>query len=94
MGEQRVAGQSAPGVLGHRIVTVAATLQRAAARTRDDDFAFRTVNERHSGANAYNTSYSYDPVGNRLTMNASGSVTQYSYNAANEQVLLTPASGA
>jgi YD repeat-containing protein len=33
-------------------------------------------------------------MGNRLTKNDSGSVTNYSYNAANEQTLLTPPSGA
>ena len=57
------------------------------------DASFQLVNERRSGANTYNTTYSYDGVGNRLTKNASGQVTAYGYNAGNEQTLLTPPSG-
>ncbi len=52
------------------------------------------TNEQRTGANAYDTTYSYDPVGNRLTKNDGGRITTCSYNAGNELTLLTPPSGA
>ena len=58
------------------------------------DAAYQLTNEQRSGANAFNTTYAYDGLGNRLTMNASGQVTTYAYNAANALTLQTPASGA
>ncbi len=52
------------------------------------------INESRTGANAYYTTYAYDPVGNRLTKNDGGRITTCSYNAGNELTLLTPPSGA
>ena len=49
------------------------------------DASYQLVNEQRSGANACNTTYVYDGLGNRLTMNASGRLTTYGYNAGNEQ---------
>ena len=50
--------------------------------------------EQRSGAEAYNISYTYDPNKSRLTQSSSGAVTEYQYNAANEQILITPPTGA
>ena len=52
------------------------------------------VNEHRSGPTAINTTYLYDPLGNRLTMAAQGAVTTYAYNAANALTLVTPPTGA
>ncbi|HEV2474361.1 MAG TPA: RHS repeat-associated core domain-containing protein, partial [Chthonomonadales bacterium] len=57
------------------------------------DSSYQLINEQRSGANAYNTSYSYDGPGNRLTKNDSGALTSYSYNAANELTVLQPPTG-
>jgi len=57
------------------------------------DPSYQLVTEQRSGSSAFNASVVYDPVGNRLVANASGAITTSSYNAANELVLLTPASG-
>jgi len=48
------------------------------------DALYQLTRERRSGANAYDITYSYDPVGNRVTKVASGVSTTYSYDAANE----------
>ncbi len=50
--------------------------------------------EQRSGAQAYDIQYAYDPNGNRLTQTSSGAITNYKYNAANAQVLITPPTGA
>ena len=57
------------------------------------DASYQLVNERRSGSNAYNTTYTYDALGNRLVKNDSGQITNYSYNAANALVLTQPATG-
>ena len=41
---------------------------------------------RCSGANAYNISYTYDPVGNRTLLLNGGARTTSTYNAGNELV--------
>jgi YD repeat-containing protein len=43
--------------------------------------------EQRSGDNAYDLTYTYDPVGNRATKLASGVTTTYTYDAANELTL-------
>ena len=43
--------------------------------------------------NVYNTTYLYDPAGIRTVKNASGALTSYSYNVANEITLLAPPTG-
>ena len=40
-----------------------------------------------------NVSYTYDPLGNRLTKSDAGAVTNYQHNAANAMTLVTPPSG-
>ena len=57
------------------------------------DASYQLINEQRSSTNAYNTTYAYDPVGNRTLKNDSGALTTYAYNAGNEQVLLTPPPG-
>jgi YD repeat-containing protein len=42
--------------------------------------------EQRSGDNAYDITYTYDPVGNRLTKLAADATTTYTYDAANELV--------
>jgi len=39
------------------------------------DNTFRLTREQRSGANAYDITYTYDPVGNRLTQVSSGAAT-------------------
>ena len=58
------------------------------------DTTSQLVLEQRSGSEAYNISYTYDPNGNRNTQSSSGAVTEYQYNAANEQILITPPTGA
>ncbi|HET6387056.1 MAG TPA: RHS repeat-associated core domain-containing protein, partial [Armatimonadota bacterium] len=55
--------------------------------------SYQLVNEQRSGANAYNTTFLYDGVGNRTVKNDSGALTSYSYNPANELTLITPPTG-
>jgi YD repeat-containing protein len=57
------------------------------------DASYQLLNEQRSGTNAYNTTYTYDPVGNRTLKNDSGSLTSYAYNAGNEQILLSLSPG-
>jgi RHS repeat-associated protein len=57
------------------------------------DPSYQLVSEQRSGSNLYNTSFQYDALGNRVIANQNGSITSSSYDAANELVLLTPASG-
>ena len=42
--------------------------------------------EQRSGDNAYDITYTYDPVGDRLTKLAADATTTYTYDAANELV--------
>ena len=48
------------------------------------DNAYQLTRERRSGANAYDVTYSYDPVGNRLTKLEGGVTTSYSYDEASQ----------
>jgi RHS repeat-associated protein len=48
------------------------------------DFTNQLKNEQRSGSTPYNTTYSYDRAGNRLTQNDTGVLTTYTYNQANE----------
>src|SRR6266581_9624844 len=57
------------------------------------DPTYQLTNENRSGTNPYNTSYQYDPVGNRQGMNDSGQRTTYTYNAGNQMTLVTPPTG-
>jgi len=48
------------------------------------DLAGKLTREQRSGDSAYDITYAYDPVGNRLTMLTGGVTTTYSYNAGDE----------
>ena len=51
------------------------------------------LNEQRTGVNAYNSTYTWDPVGNRLQQNSNGQITTGSFNAANAQLTSVPSSG-
>jgi RHS repeat-associated protein len=51
------------------------------------------TNEKRSGANSYNISYTYDPVGNRTVLTNSGALTTNTYNAGNELVTSQASAG-
>jgi RHS repeat-associated protein len=76
--------------VGNRLTVVEIDATRV---TFGYDASYQLVNEQRSGTNAYNTTYAYDAVGNRTLKNDSGALTNYAYNAANEQILLTPPTG-
>jgi RHS repeat-associated protein len=57
------------------------------------DATYQLTNEHRSGANSYNITYSYDAVGNRLTLNSNGAITTSTYNAANELATSQTTSG-
>jgi len=48
------------------------------------DNAYQLTREQRSGANTYDITYSYDPVGNRLSKIERGVTTTYTYDAANQ----------
>src|SRR5207245_980642 len=48
------------------------------------DKTYQLTHERRSGANAYNMTYQYDPVGNRSIMFDSGARSTYVFDAANQ----------
>jgi len=55
------------------------------------DEIYQLTREQRSGANAYDITYSYDAVGNRLSKLEGGTTTTYSYDAANQlNVEVTP----
>jgi YD repeat-containing protein len=49
------------------------------------DSAYQLTNEQRTGTLAYDTTYTYDPAGNRLTQNDGVSLNTYTYDAANQQ---------
>jgi uncharacterized protein RhaS with RHS repeats len=49
-----------------------------------NDATAQLTREQRSGTNAYDVTYSYDAVGNRLTKLEAGVATSYSYDAANQ----------
>jgi len=57
------------------------------------DETYQLTREQRSGDNAYDTTFSYDGVGNRLTQVSSGATTTYAYDAANELTTSEDASG-
>ena len=57
------------------------------------DETYQLTRERRSGTNAYDTTYTYDGVGNRLTKVESGVITTYSCDAANELLTQEDSSG-
>jgi YD repeat-containing protein len=48
------------------------------------DNTYQLTREQRSGTNSYDITYTYDPVGNRLTNLEAGSTTTYVYDAANQ----------
>jgi RHS repeat-associated protein len=57
------------------------------------DAVSQLTQEQRSGGNAYDTSYQYDPVGNRLVKDDGGELTTYTYNVADELTLVEPPTG-
>jgi RHS repeat-associated protein len=57
------------------------------------DQSSQLVNEQRSGVNAYNLTYSWDPLGNRLQQISSGQITTSTFNSANELLTVLPLSG-
>jgi len=52
------------------------------------DNLYQLTREQRSGDNAYDITYSYDPVGNRLTKVDAAQTTTYTYDAAGRLTLL------
>jgi RHS repeat-associated protein len=48
------------------------------------DNTYQLLNETRSGTNAFSTTFTYDPTGNRLTQNAAGTLTTSTYDVANQ----------
>ena len=57
------------------------------------DKTYQLKNEQRSGSNGYNITYTYDPVGNRLSEINGGVRTTSSYDAANELTRSQAAAG-
>jgi RHS repeat-associated protein len=57
------------------------------------DRTCQLTNEQRSGANAYNITYAYDPVGERTLLLNGGAATTSTYNAANELVTSQSSAG-
>ena len=57
------------------------------------DPTYQLTNESRSGANSYNITYSYDPVGNQTLMSSSGTPTTYTYNAASQMATSQTSAG-
>ncbi|MCL4202819.1 MAG: hypothetical protein KJ000_10000 [Pirellulaceae bacterium] len=58
------------------------------------DATNRLNREQRSGSSAYDTTYTYDPLGNRLVKDASGVLTTSTYDLANQLVTSQDANGA
>ncbi len=58
------------------------------------DSTCQLTNERRSGANAYNVTLSFDPLGNRLVMSSGNQLTTFTNNSANELTLIVNPTGA
>ena len=67
--------------MGNRLRVVESTGNRV---TWSYDKTYQLTNEQRSGSNAYNITYTYDPVGNRLVLINGGVRTTSTYDAANE----------
>ena len=48
------------------------------------DDVYQLTQEHRTGSHASLSTYTYDPAGNRLVKNVTGSITTYAYNAANQ----------
>jgi RHS repeat-associated protein len=57
------------------------------------DASSQITSEARSGAYAYNRSYVWDPLGNRLQQYDSGVLTTSTFNAANQLLVVTPTTG-
>jgi RHS repeat-associated protein len=67
--------------VGNRLHVVESTGNRV---TWTYDKTYQLKNEQRSGSNGYNITYTYDPVGNRLTEINGGARTTSTYDAVNE----------
>jgi RHS repeat-associated protein len=76
--------------VGNRLRVVESTGNRV---TWTYDNTYQLKNEQRSGSNSYNITYTYDPVGNRLTEINGGVRTTSAHDAANELVKTQVAAG-
>ena len=67
--------------VGNRQRVVEASLDRV---SWSYDHTYQLIHEARSGTNAYNITHTWDPVGNRLVQNVSGTRTTVTYDKANE----------
>jgi RHS repeat-associated protein len=71
-------------------------MRKAAGRLTNcnhDDSSYQLVNEHRSAAsNGFNTTHTYDGVGNRLVKNEAGALTTSTFDAANQTIIATSAS--
>jgi YD repeat-containing protein len=57
------------------------------------DRPYQLINEHRSGSGGFNTSFTFDAVGNRLVKNESGALTTSAFDAANQLVTSVAPSG-
>jgi RHS repeat-associated protein len=57
------------------------------------DRSYQLLHEKRTGQTAFDVTYTYDPVGNRLTQTDSGARTTYTYDATNEMLVALTAAG-
>jgi RHS repeat-associated protein len=69
-------------LVGNRIGATYAPSGEATTWTYDR--GYQLTREERSGTPSFDVTYTYDPVGNRLTQQEAGQVTTYSYDAANQ----------
>ncbi len=75
---------------GNRLGVTDATGQKT---TWTFDRTYQLTNENRSGTGGFNTTFTYDAVGNRLVKKATGALTTSTYDAANQHVTSVDASG-
>jgi YD repeat-containing protein len=81
-------------VLGLETELIAMIRTAVGAVSYSNDASSQLTNEQRTGTDAFNTTYSYDPLGNRLLQTANGLVTTRTSNAANAQMVSISPSGA
>jgi YD repeat-containing protein len=65
--------------------SIGALLQDGSVQTWSYDGVDQLVREQRSGASAYDITYEYDPVGNRVRRRRAGGITTYSYGREHDR---------